>query len=364
MGTLFLIGMTALNFAFAGAQPKVQIALLLDTSNSMDGLIEQAKAKLWRVVNEFALSRQNGEPPQLEIALYEYGNDRLSASDGYIRKVAPLTTDLDRISEELFRLSTNGGSELCGRVIRDAVTQLSWDPQPQVFKAIFIAGNEPFTQGKVDYREACRRAIHQGIVVNTIYCGDYETGIREEWKNGADLADGKYLNIDQNQEIAHIPAPQDSQIAALNRQLNQTYLAYGRQGFTRKERQALQDANAFSLGSAVAAERALSKATGNYRNQEWDLVDAMDADAVDVRSLLAEELPAEMRNMKPEEREDYVRQMAQKRREIREQIRQLSAARRAYLAEKRRNLSGATLDDVIIGAVREQAARKGFTFEK
>ncbi|MEZ5022383.1 MAG: hypothetical protein R2728_03810 [Chitinophagales bacterium] len=32
---------------------KIQIALLLDTSNSMDGLIEQAKGKLWSIVNEF-----------------------------------------------------------------------------------------------------------------------------------------------------------------------------------------------------------------------------------------------------------------------------------------------------------------------
>ena len=31
----------------------IQIALLLDTSNSMDGLIDQAKSQLWSVVNEF-----------------------------------------------------------------------------------------------------------------------------------------------------------------------------------------------------------------------------------------------------------------------------------------------------------------------
>jgi len=35
-------------------RPVVQIALLLDTSNSMDGLIHQAQTQLWKIVNEMA----------------------------------------------------------------------------------------------------------------------------------------------------------------------------------------------------------------------------------------------------------------------------------------------------------------------
>ena len=38
----------------AADQPVVQLAILLDTSNSMDGLIAQAKTQLWNIVNEFA----------------------------------------------------------------------------------------------------------------------------------------------------------------------------------------------------------------------------------------------------------------------------------------------------------------------
>jgi hypothetical protein len=32
----------------------IMLALLLDTSNSMDGLIDQAKSQLWKIVNELA----------------------------------------------------------------------------------------------------------------------------------------------------------------------------------------------------------------------------------------------------------------------------------------------------------------------
>jgi hypothetical protein len=39
----------------------VQLAILLDTSNSMDGLIEQAKTQLWKIVNEMARSKRDGK---------------------------------------------------------------------------------------------------------------------------------------------------------------------------------------------------------------------------------------------------------------------------------------------------------------
>lgn len=40
------------------AAPLVQLAILLDTSNSMDGLIDQAKTQLWKIVNEFATAKK------------------------------------------------------------------------------------------------------------------------------------------------------------------------------------------------------------------------------------------------------------------------------------------------------------------
>ena len=80
---------------------KVQIALLLDTSNSMDGLINQAKAQLWDIVNEFTYVRCGNEVrPRLEIALYQYGNNNLSSREGYIQQVLGFSSDLDEISEK------------------------------------------------------------------------------------------------------------------------------------------------------------------------------------------------------------------------------------------------------------------------
>ena len=38
---------------FSRRQQPIALAILLDTSNSMDGLIEQAKSQLWKICNEF-----------------------------------------------------------------------------------------------------------------------------------------------------------------------------------------------------------------------------------------------------------------------------------------------------------------------
>jgi len=58
--------------------PKIQVAICLDVSNSMDGLIDQTKSQLWKMVNELATSKKGEETPEIELALYEYGNSGLS----------------------------------------------------------------------------------------------------------------------------------------------------------------------------------------------------------------------------------------------------------------------------------------------
>ncbi len=123
------------------AKQTIMIALLLDTSNSMDGLIDQAKSQLWKIVNELAGARcDDSSRPNVKIALYEYGNDGLPATLGYIRQVSPLTSDLDLISEKLFALRTNGGSEYCGQVIKTSLNELGWSASGADLKMIFIAG--------------------------------------------------------------------------------------------------------------------------------------------------------------------------------------------------------------------------------
>lgn len=347
-------------------KPLVQIAILLDTSGSMDGLIEQAKGQLWKICNEFIKARQNGVAPEVQVALYEYGKSSLSQESGWIRRIQPLTTDLDKISEELFALHTNGGDEYCGWVIKDAVHDLEWSPRPDVYKVIFIAGNEPFTQGPVNYVESCKAAISKGIMVNTIHCGTEREGIDGKWKDGAAMADGKFLVIDHNRAVVSIEAPQDKEIARLGEELNKTYLAFGVSGGAGARRQESQDANVAALAPASGAsvQRAVSKASANYQNSTWDLIDAAKDKNFEVSRLKAADLPAGMRKMNTDERKAFIEKNATQRTELQAHINQLNTDREKYVAHKMQKNSGAdTLDAAVISAVREQGAKRNLVFK-
>ncbi len=343
----------------------IQLALLLDTSGSMDGLIEQAKSQLWKIVNELATTKKDGKSVELQVALFEYGKQSIPADEGYLRNIIPFTQDLDKISDELFKLKTNGGEEYCGRVILNAVNNLQWNKSNDQLKIIFIAGNEPFTQGNIDYKTACKKAVKNGIVVNTIFCGNYDEGIQTMWKAGADISDGKYMNIDHNADIVHIDAPQDAEIIKLGQQLNKTYIAFGKIGKEKKEMQSEQDANSMSVSNEVMVQRSVTKSGGQYKNSTWDLVDAKKDGTLKIEDLKDEELPDEMKKMSVQERKTYIEKKEKEREQIQIKINKLNDERSKYVAQKMlENKNENTLDAVMIKTIREQAKQKNYLFSK
>jgi len=350
--------------------PLVQLALLLDTSNSMDGLINQAKTQLWNIVGEFAKTKLGGRTPRLEVALYEYGNDRLPASEGYVRMVAPLTDDLDKISEALFALTTDGGEEYCGKVIQVATRQLDWRRSGRGLRSVFIAGNEAFSQGDVDYRLACKAAADKGITVSTIFCGNREDGIQTHWEHGSQLAEGSYLCINQDRRLASIRAPQDGELAQLSSELNKTYLAYG-DAESREEyalRQKTQDLNAAKAAVSAAAARAGFKASGLYKNSGWDLIDAVADRTIKLEDLRQDQLPQLMQTMSPAEQRAHLVKISAKRKDLQARIRKLSTVRDGYVAKERKRLAAeapaeaaaaeAPLADAIHAAIVDQMKDK------
>ncbi len=344
--------------------PRIQLAILLDTSSSMDGLIHQTREQLWQVVNTFARSTRDGQTPELQVAVYEYGNDGLSANNGHIRKLRGLTTELDEVSQALFSLTTNGGEEYCGYVISTAVKELAWSDRPNDIRAIFIAGNESFNQGPHSFNKAIAEAGARGITVNTIHAGSFEEGVKDGWRDGAVLAGGEYMNIDHNHKVVHIKAPQDKHLAELNAKLNDTYIPYGKEGKRKHELQLEQDQINQSVSSGLMAKRAMSKASKMYKNSSWDLVDAVEQGEVKVDALDEASLPEPMVKMAPEERAKYVTAKQTERKRIKQQIQKLSQEREAYVSKKRMETPEvSTVDQALVNAVRKQGEKKSYSFE-
>ena len=346
------------------ANNMVKIALLLDTSNSMDGLINQAKAQLWDIVNKFTNAKcGNDGRPQLQIALYQYGNDNLSSREGFIQQVLGFSGDLDEISEKLFSLSTNGGEEYCGQVIQTSLSQLDWGKNPDQLKMIFIAGNEPFTQGKLNYKDAVANAKEKDVIVNTIFCGAYEQGINTGWKNGAQLTGGEYMAIDHNREVVHITTPYDDVIIKLNSKLNKTYISYGALGASKIQQQSAQDSNAMEMEEVVAVKRAVSKSSRLYSNSSWDLVDASKAEDFDIDKIKKEQLPMELKEKSKAEITSYIEGKKRERSDIQKEIQDLNSKREAYIASQKKNDEKGELENAMLTAIQKQAAKKNYSWE-
>ena len=341
----------------------IKMAILLDTSNSMDGLIDQAKAQLLQIVNELSYAKYGITKPDLEIAIYEYGNASLAAEEGFIRMVLPFNSDLDEISEKLFSLKTNGGSEYCGQVIDMAVKELTWGKNEDDLKLLFIAGNEPFTQGTVSYNEAISTAKEKGILVNTIFCGDYSNGVLGMWKDGAALGGGDYMTIDHNKKIVQIITPYDDEIIILNKKLNGTYIYFGEKGSENKSKQYKQDENAAELNEMVIVNRAISKSSRLYENSTWDLVDAMEKNKVDLNKIDKKSLPKELQNKSANELKNFIALKTKERKEIQTKIRELDTKRKKFIATKQLETNDKdVLENVIIKSIKKQAVLKNYTW--
>ena len=311
------------------AKPRIQIALLLDTSSSMQGLIDQSKRELWKIVNQFSYAKRGGERPVFEVALYEYGRNTLPAP--HIRQVSALTSDLDRVYEGLFQLQAttkSGSNEYHPLAIQTASIELAWSPSHQDLKTIYIAGNESFYQGPVDYRAACKTSVTRGITVNTIFCGTRQAGISSGWRDGAAVSDGDFMTIDHNRVVPYFSTPQDTPLLKLNEKLNKTYVPFGRDGEASRDRQKDQDRNASRLGRGTAAGRTAVKGSALYDNASWDLVDAIKAGKIKLETLKEEELPAELRKLNLQQRKDYVDGKAAERKQLQGQIVELADKRK------------------------------------
>jgi hypothetical protein len=112
-------------------------------------------------------------------------------------------------------------------------------------------------------------------------------------------------------------------------------------------------------------QRSVAKASKNYKNASWDLVDAEKEGKVKVEELEEDALPEEMKKMTKKERKEYLQKKKTEREKLQKRINELRKKRDKYVAEKRKKMSGEqTLDEAIIEAVKQQAKKKKYKFEK
>jgi hypothetical protein len=340
----------------------IDVAILLDTSGSMEHLIDAARVKLWDIVNDLALADPT---PRLRVGLVTFGHQDNPHKAGWVKVETDLTEDLDLVSELLFSLTADGGAEYVGRVLQTALQDLSWTEDPSTLKLVFLAGNEPADQDKeVSFRDMAQEAYERGIEVNAIFCGNATDEQAATWKEVAELARSRFATINHRQGAVMVSTPFDEELAELGDRINKTYVPYGESGAKRREMQTAQDENAKSVSVAVAASRAQAKSSPLYA-PDWDLVDAVAAEDISLYDLDQGQLPDELRSMSFEELYVYLDEKHLEREELRGRIAELGRKRSEYIAKQSetKGLDDSTaFDGVVRRVIRERAEEKGFTY--
>lgn len=345
---------------FVRTGPTIQIAIALDSSGSMEGLSNQAKQTIWKIINEVSKANKNEQDVTLQVGLFEYGIGGM-AQEGHIQLLSHLTNDLDTFSEQMSGMRVGGSNEFGPKVVLEAVNRLAWSDHPDDMRLMIVAGNEIFQQGEITMMYAIEKAKRQGVVVNTIYCGDYSEGVQHGWQKVAERSGGKYMNIDQDETLRVIATPFDKEIIELGKQLNETYVAYGAGGMAAKSRQQTQDQYVQALSESAYIERNVAKTSKSYKTDSWDLVSVAEKD-INQGVSLAKKAP-EFSDKTEAQIKTFLEGKLVVRNEIKGKIAILEKKRDRYLVTESKKAVPADFGQVLIEGVKEQAQDQGYLFK-
>lgn len=340
------------------ARPTVEVVFVLDTTGSMDGLLEAAKQKVWAVANEIA----RGKPsPRVRMGLVGYRDK----GDDYLTRVHPLTDDLDETYSHLLALRAGGGGDGPEHVVAalsDAVDKMSWSSDPKALKLVYLVGDAP---PHFDYAEApkleplLQRAVRRGIVFNAIQCGS-DSQTQESWQRIARLGEGKYLAIAHDGGVASVSTPFDEKLAKLDRALDATSVSYGRHKAKAEARRARAAGLSYAAAPAAAADRASFMAAAESFRDEEDLGAAAASGKLDLAKVNEAELPDDWKGLSADERKAKAGALNAEREKLRREIEALSKKRADFLKKAAPAKDG--FDAALVGTLKEQAAAKGIAY--
>jgi len=347
---------------------KVDVVFVLDTTGSMEALIQTAKEKIWSIATTMASAQQ---APEIRIGLVAY-RDR---SDAYETKVVDLSDDLDSVYATLMDFTAEGGGdtpESVNKALYDAVHSMSWSQNDNAYQVIFLVGDAPphMDYNEVRYPEIVTSAMNKGIVINTIQCGEIPSVV-QPWTQIASLGHGSFLQVEQSGGAVAYNTPFDEKIAVLAAKLDETRLYYGSEAEKEKMRDKVAATDKLTKSASLASRArrgAFNISAGGRANLlgENELVDAVASGKLDLDDLEKDALPEALVVMAPEEQKVYVAELADERADLQRQIQELSHDRDGYLAKKVEEAGGmkGSLDQKIYDTIKEQAGEAGLEYEE
>jgi Mg-chelatase subunit ChlD len=356
----------------AGSKPTIELVFVIDTTGSMGGLIEGAKQKVWRIVNDVMKSPSK---PEVRMGLVAYRDH----GDAYVTQVTPVTRDLDKVYNTLMAYQAQGGGdspEDVRQALADGVHKAGWSGRsPNIAQILFLVGDAPPHDdygNEPDTVASASEAVKAGILVNTIQCGKMQ-GTDVAWKRICLAGEGQYFAIAQDGGVVAIATPYDAELARLGTKVGGTYMAFGggmmgmmggaayRRSRAEAQRK-LEGEVALAAPAVAQADRAYNKAINAAAYDDNDLIQGVESGKVKLDALKTDDLPDELQKLSAEERKQVIAQKIEERKKIRERILELSKKRDAFIQEEQKKHSANNpkgFDEAVTAALRAQIARKG-----
>ncbi len=327
----------------------IEMVFAIDTTGSMGGLIEGAKSKVWRIINDVTQKqKQSGQKVLVRVGLVAYRD----LQDDYVTRVTPLSSDLDSVYSQLMAFEAQGGGDTPENVrmaMSDALHSTGWmkmqtrtetgrvrDRVGKLSQVLFLVGDAPPHD---DYRRwpsaqnTAKNARRDGIYVNAIQVGNI-AGTEPIWRSVAQNGGGAYFAIAQNGGVQAVTTPYDAPLAKLGEDMSAKGVYFGHE----RVKSASDSASYAKAITAAPVEAKADRAKNKALNKESaygsnDLVQAIENKSVQLDAIKTEDLPDEMQKMTASQRQAYVDEKIAERASLREQITELSQKRDAYLRD-------------------------------
>ena len=328
----------------------IELVFAVDTTGSMGGLIEGAKQKVWRIINDVTQRQKaSNQKVLVRVGLVAYRD----VGDDYVTRITPLSSDLDAVYSKLMNFRAEGGGDEPEHVrlaMSDALNAVGWSGREprntdygsvngvgRLSQVLFLVGDAPPHDDYQQYpsvQKTAAQAKDRDITVNAIQVGSIQS-TTSIWREVARKGGGEFFAIAQNGGVQAVVTPYDTRLAELGDDMARRGVYYG----SAREKVA-SDAMGYTTSLAAApisarADRAINKSINTeaaYHSS--DLVQAVENKSIDLDRVKTEELPSEMQRMTQTERKAYVQQKIDERAKIRQEISELSQKREQYLREQ------------------------------
>jgi post-segregation antitoxin (ccd killing protein) len=348
----------------ASAKPTVEVAFVLDTTGSMGGLIEGAKRKIWSIATAIVDSNPDADIRMGLVAYRDIG-------DEYVTKKIELTSDIQDLYASLLELKARGGGdwpESVNEALDTAVNKMKWTDGGDVHRIVFLVGDAP---PHMDYEQDTKYPVtlkvakQKDIIVNAVLAGNARDTERV-WRDIAQNGNGRFIPIPQDGgQVVIIETPYDEEIIILQREINGTVIPYGPKSLQKRtEDKTRQLTEVAAAAPSQASEMASylnkrAKTSSEAVTGDGDLVADLKTGRTSFSAIKDEDLPANLRTMKPEQRMDEVNKQMASRKALNEKLAALVAKRDKYVAAQREKAppKASSFDRVVEDTLKAQIKR-------